>query len=158
MIRRISYAQCHDELVSELWPNKDNTDATGPFDSKAKCLIYAASFGAEFGFDKGRKKLPERRSEGIRYDVFSGCSGFEDFICSLAVFATQDIKILEGDDETTNKRITIFEEFANYGLERLKAELKGEHNKTEGLTILLSKKYSDLVAEDGINWDKIESL
>ena len=154
MPRRINYAKCHDGLLNEL---VRSNDSTGPFETKAKCLIYAASFGASFGFDKGRKALPEKKGESIRYDVFA-CQDFEDLICSLAVFSTKDIKILENNEDTANERVTIFEEFANCGPERLEAELKGEANKTDGIALLLSKNYSDRVQEDGINWGKIESL
>jgi len=132
-------------------------DSSGPFETKAKCLIYAASFGSSFGVEKGRTPLPDKKAEAIRYDIFA-CQDFEDLICSLAIFATKDIKILESNEDAGDKRVTIFEEFAHCGLERLEAELKGEANKTDGIALLLSKNYSDRVQEDGINWGKIESL
>ena len=154
MPRRINYSKCHEALLNEL---VRSNDGSGPFETKAKCLIYAASFGASFGFDQGRKPLPEKKGESIRYDVFAN-QEFEDLICSLAVFATKDIKILEDNEDTANERVTIFEEFSNCGLERLESELKGEANKTDGIALLLSKNFSGRVDEDGINWGKIESL
>ncbi len=156
MPRRINYAKCHEGLLNELVRSKDSS---GPFETKAKCLIYAASFGASFGVEKGRKPLPDKKAEAIRYDIFA-CQDFEDLICSLAIFATKDIKILENneDSDAGDQRVTIFEEFAHYGLERLEAELKGEANKTDGIALLLSKNYSDRVEEAGINWEKIENL
>lgn len=154
MPRRINYAKSHEVLLNQL---VRSIDSSGPFETKAKCLIYAASFGASFGFDQGRKPLPEKKGESIRYDVFQN-QDFEDLICSLAVFATKDIKILEDNEDTANERVTIFEEFANCGLERLEAELKGEANKTDGIALLLSKNFSGRADEDGINWGKIEAL
>lgn len=154
MPRRINYAKIHEDLLDELVRSSDNS---GPFETKARCLIYAASFGACFGPDSGRKKLPEKKGESIRYDVFQS-PDFEDLIASLAVFAKKDIKILDDNDDAANERVTIFEEFANSGLGRLKSELSGEANKTDGIALLLSKNYSNRVEEDGINWDKIENL
>ena len=154
MPRRINYAKCHEALLNELVRSNENS---GPFETKARCLVYAASFGASFGPENGRKPLPERKGESIRYDIFAN-QGSEDLICSLAVFATNDIKILEDNEDTANERVTLFEEFANCGLERLGSELKGEGNKTDGIALLLSKNFSDRVEEDGVNWGKIESL
>jgi len=154
MPRRINYAKCHEGLLNGLVRSKESS---GPFETKAKCLIYAASFGASFGAAKGRRQLPDKKAEAIRYDIFA-CQDFEDLICSLAIFATKDIKILENSEEAGDKRVTIFEEFAHCGLERLEAELKGEANKTDGIALLLSKNYSDRVEEAGINWGKIKAL
>lgn len=154
MPRRINYAKSHEGLLNELVRSNDNS---GPFETKAKCLIYAASFGSSFGPEQGRKPMPEKKGESIRYDVFTSLE-FEDLICSLAVYATKDIKILEDSEDTANERVTIFEEFANCGLERLGAELKGEGNKTDGIALLLSKNFSGRADEDGINWGKIENL
>jgi dnd system-associated protein 4 len=154
MPRRINYAKSHESLLNEL---VRSSDSSGPFETKARCLTYAASFGASFGPEKGRKSLPEKKGESIRYDVFHS-PDFEDLICTLAVFATKDINVLQDDEDATDKRVTIFEEFANCGLERLEAELKGEANKTDGIALLLSKNFSDRVEEEGINWEKIENL
>lgn len=154
MPRRINYAKSHEALLNQL---VRSNDSSGPFETKAKCLVYAASFGASFGAVDGRKPLPEKKGESIRYDVFAD-QEFEDLICSLAVFATKEIKILENNEDTANERVTIFEEFANCGLERLDAELKGEANKTDGIALLLSKNFSGRVDEGGIPWGKIEAL
>ena len=148
---RIKYDKCHETLLNELLRSD-----SGPFETKAKCLTYAASFAAEFGPEKGRKPIAGTKMD-LRYDAFSS-RDFEDFICSLAVYATKDIKLLENNEETSTTRVRIFEEFANYGLERLATELKGEGNKTHGITLLLNKSPSEKVEEDGINWNQIESL
>jgi dnd system-associated protein 4 len=153
MSKRINYIKCNESILNEL---VSSSNTSGPFENKAKCLIYAASLAASFGPVKGRKTLSGTKMD-LRYDAFSS-RDFEDFICSLAVFATKDIKILENNEDTANERVKIFEEFANCGLERLEAELKGEANKTDGIALLLSKNFSGRVDEDGINWGKIESL
>ena len=158
MPRRVQYAKIHDDFINEL---VRADDTTGPFETRAKCLTFAASFGASYGAETGRKKLPTRSSdicEPIRYDVFQS-QEFEDLICGLSVFATKNIKILKSDEETANHRITIFEEFAHLGLDKLKAELKGEIDLTDGIALLLKKKYSDRVAEGGtIDWSKVVSI
>lgn len=150
---RINYDKCHENLLNEL---VRSDKSTGPFETKAKCLTYAASFGASFGAEKGRKPLEGTKMD-LRYDAFSS-RDFEDFIGSLAVFATKDIKLLENNEETDTERVRIFEEFANYGLERLSAELKGEHRKTDGIALLISRSYSEKAEGDGIDWKQIENL
>ena len=150
---RINYDKSHEGLLNEL-VRSDKT--SGPFETKAKCLTYAASYGSEFGPEKGRKPISGTKMD-LRYDAFSS-RDFEDFICSLAVYATKDIKLLETNEETATERVRIFEEFANCGLERLAAELKGEANKTDGIALLISKSKSQKVEEDGIDWNKIENL
>jgi dnd system-associated protein 4 len=150
---RINYDKCHEGLLNELVRSEKST---GPFETKAKCLTYAASFGASFGAEKGRKPLQGTKMD-LRYDAFSS-RDFEDFLGSLAVFATKDVKFLENNEETATDRVRIFEEFANCGLERLSKELKGEANKTDGIALLISKSYSEQVEEDGIDWNQIENL
>ncbi|MFT3868435.1 MAG: DNA phosphorothioation-associated protein 4 [Nibricoccus sp.] len=157
MPRRIEYAKQYEDFVQNL---VRGDDTTGPFENKARCLTYAAAFGASYGKNDGRLPLPAKsseRAEPIRYDVFHS-SGFEDLICSLAVFATGDLKILENSETAADRRITIFEEFANRGLEKLKIELTGETNLTEGLMLILKKQRTDASSKtDAIDWSKITS-
>jgi dnd system-associated protein 4 len=126
----------------------------------ARCLTYAAAFGASYGPTDGRLVLPEKkaeRAEPVRYDVFQ-TPGFEDFICALSVFATGKLQILENTEVSADERVTIFEEFANRGLEKLKIELMGEINYTEGLLLILKKQEVASVQENpAIDWGKIAS-
>ena len=158
MPRRITYAKCHAGLIDELVRSKDST---GPFDTKARCLVYAAGYGASFGPEKGRKELPEKTAEPLRYSTFSDLENFEEFILSLSILVKQDIKILEdkvGDDTIVNSRISIFEEFANYGLERLGEELKSDHDKTDGIKLLLSGSSETTTGSSAIDWSTLENL
>lgn len=149
---RIYYDKCHEGILNELVRSEKST---GPFETKLKCLTYAASFSTSFGPEKGRKPLLGTKKDlgGVTLS-----SDFEDFVGALAVFATQDIKLLENNEKTAAERLRIFEEFAHSGLERLSAELKGEANKTDGIALLISKSYSEKVEEDGIDWNQIENL
>lgn len=157
MPRRVEYAKQHEDFVRNLVRAEDTT---GPFENKARCLTYAAAFGASYGRVEGRLPLPEKKSERaepIRYDVFHS-SGFEDLICGLAVFSTGDLKILENSETAADDRVTIFEEFANRGLEKLKIELTGETNLTEGLMLILKKQKTEAASEsDAIDWSKLTS-
>lgn len=157
MHRRIEYAKQHEELIRNLVRGEDTT---GPFENKARCLTYAAAFGASYGRTDGRLPLPEKkadRGEPIRYDVFHS-SNFDDLICVLAVFATGDLRVLENSEIAADRRITIFEEFANRGLEKLKVELAGEINLTEGLLLILMKLRTEASSDtDTIDWGRITS-
>ena len=156
MPRRIEYAKEHENLIRDLLRGENST---GPFENKARCLTYAAAFGASYGPADGRKVLPDKKSERaepIRYDVFLD-SHFEELICALAVFATGDMKLLESADSAADRRISIFEEFAHFGLERLKIELNGEINLTDGVMLILSKQKAEKSKAGDIDWGKIAS-
>ena len=158
MPRRIEYAKAHEEFIHNL---VKADDTTGPFETKAKCLIFAAAFGASYGAADGKKPLPEKgsdRCEPIRYDVFQ-CQAFEDLICSLAVFASGDMRFLANTDEMADQRVSIFEQFAHRGLEKLEAELAGEINLTDGLMLLLKRQNASNIGSRGpIDWNKIAAL
>lgn len=157
MHRRIEYAKQHEEFIQNLVRGEDTT---GPFENKARCLTYAAAFGASYGRVDGRLPLPEKkaeRGEPIRYDVFHS-SSFDDLICGLAVFATGDLRVLENSGTASDRRIAIFEEFANRGLEKLKIELAGEINLTEGLLLIIKKLRTEALSDtDAIDWGRITS-
>ena len=154
MPRRIQYAMKYEDLLADLVRSREST---GPFETKAKCLIWAAAFATSVGGRENRKKLSSDTGEPIRYDVFASQS-FEDFICALGVFATQDINMLKDSEDIANQRVEIFEEFADYGLERLDAEMKGVVNKSERLSLLLLRKEEASISDGGVNWGKIKEL
>lgn len=83
------------------------------FRSKQKALMFAAALGWH-----GQNPVPlEKRGEPIRFSVFQSALD-DDFVSSLAVAQTGDLKILS--DEREDERIKIFEDYAHAGLLELK--------------------------------------
>lgn len=156
MPRRIEYAIEHEQFIKDL---VRSDESRGPFETKAKCLIFSATFGASFGPKQGRELLPEKggRAEPIRYDVFHSAA-FEELLGSLAVYANENIELLSNTEEAIDKQIAIFEEYAHCGLGKLKLKLSGERNLTDGIMLLLKEsRPNQSTGADEIDWGKIAS-
>jgi dnd system-associated protein 4 len=131
---RIRVAKDKAELVKQLVASKDTT---GPFQTYVEVMVFAAALGV-----KHKKRVPLEVSakdlSPLRQDYFA--SSFILLINLLAITETQDIKILENDDLADEKRIHIFEEYANSGLEILQNELRGAVDYSERLLLILSSE------------------
>ena len=134
---RIRVAKDKGELVKQLTASPETT---GPFQTYADAMVFAAALGA-----KHKKRVPlgeisKREPGAIGLDIFVS-RGYDLVIKLLAVTETQDIKILSSNDEQDeDKRIHIFEEYANGGLEILHGEFHGAVDYSERLTLILSNE------------------
>ena len=131
--RRITYSREHRQLINEL-------QDPGPFLSIADVLAFAAALGSRRA-DAGRRELPQGSGalgEPIRREIFEG-KDYGTLIDLLAVHATKDPEVLNNTDEQEDLRATIFEEYANGGLHYLETQLKGQHDKTNGLLMVLNQ-------------------
>ena len=132
---RIKVAKDKAEIVRKLLDTKENRSA---FETYADILVFAASFGL-----KNQKKTPLKeisRSEPapISLEIFIS-RGYDWVIKLIAVTDTQDTKILSDyEPDAEAKRVTIFEEYANGGLEQLREELRGAVDYTERLLLILN--------------------
>jgi dnd system-associated protein 4 len=96
------------------------------FDTKQKAMMFAAALG----FAAGTRKKLERKSTGIRYDVFQ--SAVDDgFINALAVSETGDLAVLS--EGRADERIDIFEEYAHAGVEVMNRLCVEEGNGLDNL-------------------------
>lgn len=131
--RRIKVPGDKVDFIESLLYKSDK--GRGPFESKAQVLAFAAAYGIRHG-----KPLPITKGTGepIRYEVFER-EGFDTMINIIAVCYTNNIKILNRNDEMEDRRASIFEEFANRGLELLQNDLKGELDYTHAILLLLTK-------------------
>ncbi len=136
MINRVRIAKDKADLVQALLEIKETT---GPFQTFADIVAFAASLGAKY-----RKRLPlseisTKEPAPINLDVFIS-RGYDWLIKLLAITTTNDPNILSlYDHEAEKKRITIFEEYANGGLEILRNELKGSADYTERILLIISQ-------------------
>jgi dnd system-associated protein 4 len=132
---RIRVAKDKADLVKAL-VDSDNT--TGPFPTYADALVFAAALGV-----KRKKRSPlgtisTKEPAPIALEVFVS-RGYDRVLKLLAIAETKDTKILSPtDDIAEEKRLHIFEEYANGGLEILRDELRGAVDYSERLLLILS--------------------
>jgi dnd system-associated protein 4 len=97
----------------------------GPFETRYQVLVFAASLG----WANSRREPLEAAGEGIRYELFRRHGTIEAFIDSLGVLSTTkqgDELIVDAsimDASQLQKRINVFEEYANGGLALIQGEL-----------------------------------
>ena len=134
--RRIRIARDKHEIVKRLVASESST---GPFHLIAEALAFAAALGASRGV---RTRLDDlsKELEPIRRSVFDG-HGFDTLINLLAIHAEGDPLVLASAEEAEDRRATVFEEYANGGLQVLQQELKGAVDLLEALVLLLQAEH-----------------
>lgn len=137
---RIKIAKDKAELVQKLL---DTKETTGAFATYADIVAFAASLGAKHQMRSPLSEISQSEPAPISLEIFIS-RGYDRLIKSIAVMETQDIKILSTEDAAAEiERISIFEEYANGGLEKLQHELRGAVDYSERLVLILnSERYS----------------
>lgn len=134
---KIRVAKDKADLVKQLTVSPETT---GPFQTYADAIVFAAALGV-----KHKKRVPlgeisKREPGAIGLDIFVS-RGYDLVIKLLAVTETKDINILAANDEEhEGKRLQIFEEYANGGLEILLGEFHGAVNYSERLLLVMSNE------------------
>ena len=132
---RIRVAKDKAELVQKLL---DTKETTGMFSTYADIIAFAASLGAKHQRRSPLTEISQSEPAPISLEVFIS-RGYDRLIKLIAVMSTQDIKVLSTEDpEAEAKRVLIFEEYANGGLEKLRPELRGAVDYTERLVLILN--------------------
>jgi dnd system-associated protein 4 len=115
-------------------------------------MVFAAALGA-----KRKKRSPlgaisTKEVSPIALEVFVS-RGYDLVLKLLAIRETKDPKIISLFDETSEeKRIHIFEEYANGGLDILRDELRGAVDYTERILLILSsERFKEESPEDGFD-------
>lgn len=133
---RIRIAKDKAELVQAL---VDSPEKTGPFQTYADAIAFAAVWGFHH-----RKRLPldatfSQEPGPISLDVFIS-RGHYPAIELIAIAETHNPAILSSFDTTAEaQRISIFEEYANGGLELLTEELRGAIDYSDRILSILSR-------------------
>lgn len=133
--RRVRPPKDKDSIVVMLTKGDDGGDTTGVFQTRAHLLTFAAVYG----FAKGSRQTLDHPDEGIRQEIFQR-HGFDTIIHLLAFISTQDPKILAPTDQADDLRVSIFEEYANGGLERLRTELQGVDDPLGHLLLMVQNQ------------------
>jgi len=137
--RRIGIARDKTDFVKDLMAGEDGK---GPFRLQVDALAFAAVLGA----NRNRKvPLNETSKDPIRQEVFQR---YDILFNLLAIYDTNDPKILADTDEMDDKRATIFEEYANGGLEILQEELKGSVDYLDEILLMIADQRKKLEGEE----------
>ena len=146
VLPRIKIAKDKAELVQKLL---DAKGTTGAFSTYADIIAFAASMGVKHQMRLQLSEISQSKPAPISLEVFIS-RGYDRLIKLIAVMETQDIKILSTDDAAVEaKRISIFEEYANGGLEKLHHELRGAVDYSERLVLILnSERYSNETSDE----------
>jgi dnd system-associated protein 4 len=132
---RIKVAKDKAELVRNLL---DAKATTGPFQTYADVIAFAASLGARYQKRVPINEVSISEPAPISLEIFIS-RGYDWLIQLLAIAETEDSKILSSyDSKAEEERVKIFEEYANGGLEKLRDELRGAVDYTERLLLILS--------------------
>jgi len=131
---RVRVAKDKADLVKALTLGNDTT---GPFQTYADAIAFAAALGAKRKKRVVLAELSKKEPGAIAQEIFI-TRGYDRLIKLLAIGETKDIKILSPSDaEAEEKCLQIFEEYANGGLEILQDELRGAVDYTERLLLIM---------------------
>ena len=135
---RVKIAKDKAQIVKNL---VNGNDYGRTFSTYADVVAFAAALGVKYG---KRVALGEVSQEPgpINLEVFL-TRGYDLLIKLVAIAETKELLILSNyDPEMEKRRIEIFEEYANGGLDRLGSELIGEVDYTNKILLLLKyEKY-----------------
>jgi dnd system-associated protein 4 len=113
MPRRVRRADDQEELYKQLTEGDYQI-----FDKMKDVFMVAACLGVMEGV---REPLTKTGGE-IPWSVFHGNTD-GPIIDSIALSETGDVKILMDDEETSNRKLEIVEEYANHGMKILKSRI-----------------------------------
>jgi len=132
--RRVRYSKDKADFVGKLVYSDESK--TAPFKQKSDALAFAAALGLK----RDRKTtLGNSYAEPIRLSVFEG-QGYDILINLIALHEKEDPKLLSNSPADVDHRVTIFEEYANGGLEILMQELSGVVDITESILLLVNSE------------------
>lgn len=124
------------ELVDKLRYSEDNKK--GVFKQYSDIMSFCAMLGYRFN-----KFIPFEGNyiDPIRQDVFVR-SGQDKLFYLLAFAKTEDPACLSNDDDAETMRISIFEAYANGGLEELRDRLFGKEDPLDYLLLMIRAEKS----------------
>jgi dnd system-associated protein 4 len=133
-INRINVAKDKADLVKALTVIDGKT---GPFQTYADVVVFAAAVGVNRQKRVPLKEVSKKEPGPISLEIFIS-RGYDSVIKLIAITETKETQILSLIDEASEDlRLTIFEEYANGGLEILKEELRGAGDYLDQLLLML---------------------
>jgi dnd system-associated protein 4 len=135
-MRRFHRAKDKQEVIDKLFAN-----GKGPFSQIWQIIVFATCLG----YKMGRKEpLGDCDSSvAIPPSVFlNNCASWPGLGYMINLVESKDPHILNMDDSTDEKRITLLEEYANAGLAKMREELEVKDYSLDGI-IQMIHKYLD---------------
>jgi dnd system-associated protein 4 len=132
---RIKVAKDKAALVRSL--KVTNEDRQPPFQTYVEVLVFAAALGFRYHRKTPLGEICRKEPDPIPRENFRE---HEKTIDLLAVVDSQDPKILSKTEECEERRIRIFEEYANAGLAIIGDRLDGIFNYSDNILLLLDSE------------------
>ncbi len=139
--RRIKYPNDKADFIKSLIKDEDNKD--GIFGLIVEVLCFAAALGAK---NKKDIEVKDPSKSVIRYEIFER-QGYDALFNLLAMYKTKDPNVLADNGKMESLRATIFEEYANGGLEIMREEIKGSVDKLNSLMLIMNKEREPVETE-----------
>jgi dnd system-associated protein 4 len=141
--RRIAYSKDKEDIIQAL---RSGEETTGPFSLIAEVLVFAAALGAR----RNRlEPLTEPLAEPIRQSVFDS-RGYDTMMNLIALHADPRAETLADSPEAIEFRAQTFEQFANGGLEILRAETRGARDVLEHVVLMLNAERKASTDDSGV--------
>lgn len=129
-LARVQIAEDKAEFVKAL---KDAESSNSPFQTYADILLFAALVGIYHNRRVSLNKFSRKDPDPVPQDQFKTKS----VIDLVAVSDSLDLSLLLRDEDSDQRRITIFQEYVNGGLEILQHQLSGSVDYTDLLLLNL---------------------
>lgn len=147
-LNRIRVAKDKADLVKTLTVLEGST---GPFPTYADVMVFAATLGMKRKKRVSLGEVSRNEPAPISLEVFIS-RNYDLVFKLLAIAHTKDSKVLSTiEPSAEEKRIEIFEEYANGGLEILRDELRGIVDYSEQLLLVLSNERGKSEPEEEFN-------
>ena len=130
-LARVYVSEDKAELVRNL---RASEGSTGPFRTYADVVTFAVILGFKHARRAPLESYSRKEPDPVLQEQFRNA-----FVIGLGAIAdTQDPKILrDDDDESDRRRVEIFQEYVNGGLEILTTELSGAVDYAEQILLML---------------------
>ncbi|WP_299405327.1 DNA phosphorothioation-associated protein 4 [Acaryochloris sp. IP29b_bin.148] len=130
-LARVQIAEDKTAFVKTL---KDATSSNSPFQTYADILLFVALVGIYHKRRVRLSKLSRKDPDPVPQDQFKARS----ILDLVAVSDASDLSLLLRDEDSDQRRITIFQEYVNGGLEILQRQLSGAVDYTDLLLLNLN--------------------
>jgi dnd system-associated protein 4 len=125
-MKRIQRANDKEEIIKSLL-----SDQVGVFKEIWKLLLFAAQVGM-----RNDKRLPLKgvdAGKGVDQSTFGNCPAWPGLLYLMALAETQNSNCLSGSAEAEDDRVSVFQEYANGGLEITREFFSGRPLDLDGL-------------------------
>lgn len=137
-MKRIQRASDKEEIIKSLM-----SDQVGVFKEIWKLLLFAAQVGV-----KNNARTPLKAADpgkGIDQSTFGNCPAWPGVLYLMTLAETQNSNCLSGSAEAEDDRVSVFQEYANGGLEILQDFFAGRPLDLDGLLAFIETQREEIV-------------